>query len=72
MLILLSLNSLISRTISSFSLLINCQIYTISFAIYPSTMYSALVIKVDNVFYFLLLYEITALLKKKQYLMTDF
>lgn len=71
MLILLSPNNSVSEIISSFSLLINCQIYIAFFAAYPSTIYSALVVKVDTVFCFVLLHKITVSLREKLYLMTD-
>lgn len=71
-LILLSPKSLISKTISSFNLLIKCQIHITFLAIYPSAIYSTLVVDMDTILYFLLLYETTTLLKKKQCLIIDF
>ena len=61
-----------SRTILSFNSLTNYQIYFASFAIYPSKIYSALVVAVKTVLFFLLFYNTTALFRKKQYPMTNF
>lgn len=70
--ILLSPKSSISKTISSFSLLIKCQIYATSLTVYLNAIYSILVVDMDIILCFLLLYKMTVLLKKKQCLMTDF
>ena len=50
---------------SIFILLMNHLNQTASLAAYPRAIYSAMVVKVDTVFYFLLLYNTTALFKKK-------
>lgn len=70
--ILLSPKNSISETISSFNLLMKCQIHTTSLAAYLNVMYSALVINIDTISCFLLLYKITTLLRKNQCLITDF
>lgn len=72
--ILISLfpKSSISRTISNFNLLIKCQIHNIFLAAYLSAIYSALIVDINTILCFLLLYKITALLKKKQYPIIDF
>lgn len=64
-LILLFFYNLISGIISYFSSLINCRIYTSILAIYPNVIYSASMLEVNTVLYFLLLQEITAPLRKK-------
>lgn len=70
-LISLSPKSSISRTISSFSSLIKCWIYTAFLAAYLSVIYSASIVGVNTILCFLLFHETSALLMKKQYAITD-
>lgn len=53
-------------------LLIKQLIYIFFLVAYPILIYSTLIIEVDTIFCFLLYYNATALIKKKQFSITNF
>lgn len=71
-LISLSSKSLMSNTVSDFTLFTNFQIYTTSLAIYLIAIYSALVMEIEIALCYLFFYEITTPFRKKLYPITNF
>lgn len=56
---------MIFSTIFNPILLMNCQIHTTSLTLWLKAIYLTFVIQVKTIFYFMLFYNTTALLKKK-------